>query len=58
MFNSKRKTLQMNKLLVTPLTASAKEQQQKNTLKTKTGIELVFKSQLAWTSYLHRKGTG
>lgn len=32
MFISKRKTLQMNKLLVTPLTASAMEQTNKNPL--------------------------
>lgn len=39
MFISKRKTLPMNKVLVTPLTASVKEQQQQQkTLKTKTGI--------------------
>lgn len=57
MFISKRKTLQMNKLLGTPMTAPAKEQTNKQTkaLQTKTGLGLVSKSQLPGTSHPHSK---
>ena len=56
MFLSKRKTLQMNERLVSPLTTSAEEQTKKPY--TKTGIELELKSQPPRTSCLHRNGIG